>query len=320
MKFKVLFVGILLSSILFTFCQKTTTISFVEKTDQIDVMFGDKLFTSYVYKAELGKPILYPVYSPSGVFMTRHVPPVESDGETQDHQHHAGVYFTYEINKNDNFWAVKTAGTPRIEHVKVTDMKVENNVGVLSTVMNWIGKNGKTLLEENRTMTFYPGTNANEIEFSMTLTAKDTTVVFQDTKEGMFGVRVADWMREQDKQGTATYTSSNGDQNEKGVWGKRAKWMKLEGAKDGKTCGIAIFNHPESVNYPTYWHARGYGLFAANPLGQFMFQKGRKVEEPKPFNLTLNPGESALFQFKLIVYEGEKTSDEIEALFRQYAG
>ena len=30
---------------------------------------------------------------------------------------------------------------------------------------------------------------------------------------------------------------------------------------------IAILDHPQNPGHPTYWHARGYGLFAANPLG-----------------------------------------------------
>ena len=39
----------------------------------------------------------------------------------------------------------------------------------------------------------------------------------------------------------------------------------------GHTVTIAIFDHPGNPGYPTYWHARGYGLFAANPLGRHIF-------------------------------------------------
>ncbi len=148
--------------------------------------------------------------------------------------------------------------------------------------------------------------------------ALDERVVFEDTKEGMFGIRVAHWLKE--KGGTGRYLSANGDETEANVWGKRAPWVKLEGQKDGKTAGIAILNHPESVNYPTFWHARGYGLFAANPLGQYVFEKNRKAPDPKPFRLTLKPGEKARFLFRVILYDFSRTREQMEARFKAYAG
>ncbi len=51
------------------------------------------------------------------------------------------------------------------------------------------------------------------------------------------------------------------------AWGKQAAWVDYSGPVDGQTVGIAILNHPQSLRYPTYWHVRTYGLFAANPFG-----------------------------------------------------
>ena len=94
---------------------------------------------------------------------------------------------------------------------------------------------------------------------------------------------------------------------------------RLQGKKGDKVVGIVILNHPTSVNYPTYWHARGYGLFSANPLGQKMFQDGRKQENSQAFGLTLEPGKSAKFAFRMIIYEGAKTPERIEEWFETYA-
>ena len=143
-----------------------------------------------------------------------------------------------------------------------------------------------------------------------------TSYMFGDTKEGMFAIRTAQWLREKD--GTGRYFSSNGDEKAANIWGKRARWVALEGEKDGKKVGIAILNYPKSANYPTYWHARDYGLFAANPLGQLAFQKSRKVENPKAFALTLEPGETAHFNFYIIIYDGSKTPEQLEKLFARY--
>jgi len=310
-------------------CSKVTStnqkVSFVKGDNKIDVLFDGKLFTSYRYANDLTKPILYPVYAPSGIMVNRAYPFAEVPGESKDHPHHTGIFFTYDEVNSDGFWNNVTS-PPQIKHINVTEMKACSGRGKLSTIMHWVGKNGQTLLEEKRTMTFIPGKDQYAIDFSIDLTAKDTKVVFGDTKEGMFAIRVApflcestgsDWVK--DVTGTAEYLSSNGDRTEKNVWAKRAKWVRLEGQKDSKTVGIAIFNHPKSTNYPTYWHARGYGLFAANPLGQYVFETATGNKDAKPLNLTLQPGQSAHFAFRMLIYDGKRTPEQLEKIFDDYA-
>jgi hypothetical protein len=133
----------------------------------------------------------------------------------------------------------------------------------------------------------------------------------------MFAIRVADWMTE--AKGTGQYLDSKGNTGEPNVWAQKADWVRLQEAKDGKTIGIAIFNHPASACYPTYWHARSYGLFSANPLGQLDFLKGRNVDNPQPLNFTLQPGQNALFRFRMIIYEGQKSADQLAVEFQKFA-
>jgi len=306
--------------ILFIACGNTTIskVQFVQGDNQIDVMVDGKLFTSYKYDfATLTKPVLFPVISPSGVEVNRSFPFKEVEGESKDHPHHTGIFFTYDEVNDNGFWN-NTTFPPQILHIESTKM-ANGDTGKLSTLMHWVDKNENPLLKEERTMEFIPGKNSTSIDFTITLTAMDEKVVFKDTKEGMFAIRVAHWLKEKGNE-NSQYRSSNGDVSEKNIWGKRAKWVILEGKKDGKTIGIAILNHPESVNYPTFWHARAYGLFAANPLGQSVFQKGRGEETPEPFNLTLEPGKSALFKFRVIIYEGVKSDEQLESVFSEYSG
>lgn len=316
-------------------CNLGQKVEFVKGDNKIDVMIGQKHFTSYLYGGRpykvlegagkydhgfLAKPVLYPVHSPSGIVVNRGYPLVKIEDESPDHPHHVGVFFTYgsegEINGED-FWG-NTTEAQQIKHIKVTKMVSGAGEGTLSTVMHWIDKSGKVLLKENRDMVFYAGNDEYTIDFTINLTAQDEKVVFGDTKEGMFAIRVAHWLRED--KGTGKYLSSEGGQSpvRDNIWGKRARWVRLQGQKDGKAVGVAILNHPDSVNYPTYWHARGYGLFAANPLGQLAFQKGRKLKNPQAFNLTLQPGQSALFKFRLIIYEGPRTKEQLEQQFKDF--
>jgi len=301
-------------------CATGADIKFVQDTNKIDILIGGKQFTSYRYGSELTKPILYPVKSPSGLVLTRGFPFEVIPGESNDHPHHTGIFFTYDKVNNDGFWN-NTTSPPQIKHIKTTKMKNSQ----LSTISHWVGKNENTLLEEKRDMIFSAEPNQYAIDFNIVLIAQEKKVVFGDTKEGMFAIRVADWLSEDKGTGPSTslgtgkYLDSEGNKGEPNIWGKRANWVRLEGTKDGKIIGIVIFNHPTSACYPTYWHARGYGLFSANPLGQLDFLKGRNVENPKPLNFTLNPGQSSLFKFRTIIYEGPKTADELEREFKNYA-
>ena len=299
-----------------TACTTGNKVEFVQKEDQVDVMIDGKLFTSYMHTANYTKPILYPLNTPSGIVMTRSYPFAEVEGESHDHPHHAGLFFTYDLVNKDGFWN-NTEFPPQIKHIKITEMKSEKDKGTLSTISHWNGKSGKTLLEEERTMVFSAGQGEYVIDMTMKLTAKDTAVVFNDTKEGMFAIRVAHWLKE--KGGSGKYMNAKGEETAKNVWGRRSEWVVLQGSKDENNVGIAILNHPESTNYPTYWHARNYGLFSANPLGQSVFQKATGVENPEPFTLTLQQGESALFKFQVIIYDGTRSKEQMEQKFKEYS-
>jgi hypothetical protein len=65
---------------------------------------------------------------------------------------------------------------------------------------------------------------------------------------------------------------------------------------------VAILDYPQNPNYPTFWHARGYGLFAANPLGEKIFTNGATAK-----NLQLKKGESVTFRYRILIDEGTKT-------------
>jgi hypothetical protein len=303
-------------------------VEFKQEKNKIDVFIGGKLFTSYLYALDpaqpmvrkgcvLAKPVLFPVHSPSGVMMCRGYPFIKVESERPDHPHHMGIYFTIDVNEH-RFWGNSAKPFPKIQHVKVTQMKEGQGEGTLATVSNWIGNDGKPMLQEQREMIFRTYENGDQyaIDFNITLKALNPKVVFGDTKEGLMAIRVAPWLKE--SGGTGKYLSSNGEEMEKGVWGKRAKWMRLQGEKEGKTYGVAILNHPKSVNYPTFWHARGYGCFTANPLGQGAFEKSRKVPNAKNLNFTLQPGQGATFKHRMLIYEGPRTQEQLEKEFLNY--
>lgn len=325
-KYILLIVGFFFTGIIISGCNSMksenpdpVSFSIFESYHQIHVLANGELFTSYLYDSSLLKPVLFPLYSPSHIRVSRLYPLETIKEESHDHPHHVGMFFTYgsdgEVNGN-SFWALQVPPT-RIKHIKVTKEDAGQGRAVLETESDWIGKDNNVLLVEDRTMIFTGKDSERAIDFTFNLTARDQDVEFKDTKEGMFAIRVAHWLKED--TGNAMYLNAEGDTTEANIWGKRSKWVRLEGHHDGKVIGIVIFNHPKSVNFPTYWHARAYGLFAANPLGRSVFQKARGVKNPEPMNFTIKAGESALFKFKMIIYEGHKTADEIEKEFYDYS-
>ncbi len=295
----------------------------------IDVLVDGKAWTTYRHTPDPAKPlaapgilqtkpVLWPILSPSGVPMTRSYPFEKVAGEDTDHPHHQGLFFTVdEVGaKNNLFWGNSKAELPAIQHQKVLAMKSGKKKATLKTLSKWVGPDKAALLDEERQMDFLvlsPGQYA--IDFDISLKALDKEVAFGDTKEGMFAVRIAQFLTE---KATGRYLNSNGQELEKGVWGKRANWVRLQGEKDGRKLGIVIFSHPSGVNSPTYWHARGYGCFSVNPLGQLDFQKAHKEADPKPFGLVLKPGAKAVFRYRVLFFEGELDGKTVEAAYQKY--
>jgi len=314
-------------------------VELVKGENRIDVVIGGEPFTSYLYGSDLTKPLLVPVRTPSGIEVSRRHPLTRIEGGSTDHEHHVGIFFAVDQVNGVNFWK-NTSVSPQIRHMEITEMAGGTGAGKLSTVSHWMDDKRQVLLEERRTMVFLAGGHENEyaIDLSMDLTAKSPRVLFEDIEEGMFAIRVSDYLRESDPKispqqgrplpnesiaGTGRYFSSNGDVTAKNVWGKRARWVALQGVRQGKVVGVAILNHPAGINYPTYWHVRNYGLFSANPLGQadFQRQQPRKYRKNKimPLRLMLEQGETAHFRFLVIVYEGFRTNLQIEERFRKFA-
>jgi len=111
---------------------------------------------------------------------------------------------------------------------------------------------------------------------------------------------------------TGHYHSSEGLEGDS-VWGTRGRWTMLTGIVQGEPVTLAILDHPTNVGFPTYWHARGYGLFAANPLGEKVFTNGKGE-----LNFKLAPGQSTTFRHRVLILSGTATPEQIEAYYRDF--
>jgi hypothetical protein len=316
--------------------QQTSKVNFItsEADRKIDVMIDGKLFTSFRWPGNVYKPILYPVYTSAGTEITRGFPLKPREGEQNDHIHQVGMWFTYGNVNGLDFWGngyrgIKEPAGGEIKHLMIEKLKSKAGEGMIVSAENWLDPAGRIVLEEKTEYHFIAKGNIRLIDRITTLTAGDTAVILKDTKEGMFGMRVARQLELASKQGvilldamgnpspvkdtlntnvSGNYRSSEGITGD-AVWGTRAKWMDLYGTIGDEKISVVICDHPKNPGYPTYWHARGYGLFAANPFGWNDFTKGRET-----FNFSIPAKKSAKFRYRTIISSGTHLSDsEINA-------
>lgn len=307
---------------------------------RVDVTIDGRAFTSYVWPERLRKPTLYPIRTAKGTLVTRGWPLDPRAGERTDHPHQVGLWFNHENVNGVDFWNNSEALKPEeaakkgtIFHRRVVDAK-SGDIGEFTAEMDWVVPGGKTILHEKTRFVFRGDAEARSIDRISTLTALDERVVFTDAKDAMLGLRVARQLEQPatqpevftdasgkpttvpvlDNTGvTGSYLTSEGKKGDS-AWATRARWTILTGAIGSEPVTIAMLDHPQNPGFPTYWHVRGYGLFAANPLGQKVFSKGTET-----LNLTIEPRASVTFRYRVLVLEGSATPDRIDREYGAFA-
>lgn len=306
----------------------------------VDVAINGKPFTSFLYPDTLEKPVLYPIRASNGTIVTRGFPLQPRPNEPTDHPHHVGMWLNFESVNGLDFWNNSYNIPADKKHLYgwiKTDSIINTSsgkTGKLSYHANWVNQADHVILEELTDFEFKAAGNNYIIDRTTTLKAVDSTVFFEDRKDGLLGLRVAHELQIPDdketsltddkgnvtkvpadnKIPTGSYTNSDGLQGN-AVWSKRAKWCKMFGKMGNDSVSIVIIDHPKNTNYPSWYHARGYGLFAINPLGEKIFTEGKSAT-----NLTLKKGESVTFRYRVVVSNGKKSisEGEIGRLVREF--
>lgn len=314
----------------------------IPKAKRVDVTIDGKQFTSYMYGDSFEKPFLFPIVAGNGITITRGYPLKPRAGETVDHPHHTGYWFGYGNVNGIDFWgnnkeipAAEKSKYGNIRFKKIEKLEYLTGRGTLEVDHEWVCPDGSITLIENAKFIFTAGKNFRIIDRITTLTAQLPEVVFQDTKEGAFAIRVARFLDlpsdkptvftdaygkvtsisvQNNKDAKGDYLSSEGVKGAE-VWSTRAKWMKMFGVSGSDTVSIVFMDHSSNLNYPTFWHARDYGLFSANPFGQKDFTSGKEI-----LNFKLKNGESVSFRHRLIIKTGNDfTPAEIEMDWKEFS-
>jgi len=284
------------------------------------VTLGGRPFTSYVHSGH-AKPILFPLVGPDGVPMTRSWPMVEGvAGEPHDHPHHESLWFTHGSVNGIDFWAHKAddqGRRPRIEHVGIGGC-TGGPTGVLETTSRWLAADGTVVCTDSRRIEFAGDDAARTIDVAIVVHADHGPLVFGDTKEGTLGLRVRPGLQLKDVNGSlgaAGHIVNSAGERDAAVWGRPARWVDYHGPLDGREVGVAIFDHPANLRHPSHWHARDYGLFAANPFGLHDFTGAPKGAGDH----TVPAGGTLALRYRIVLHRGDAAAAGIEDRWQAWA-
>lgn len=279
--------------------------------DRLRVEINGKLFTEYFFK-DVPRPYCYPILGPQGIPMTRNWPMKDTPGEEHDHQHHRSFWFAHGAMNGHDFWSEQKEFGKTI-HESFTKIRSGQKEGVIQSRNKWTAKDGMVVATDERTLRIYNRPdNERLFDFEITLHPANGDLTFGDTKEGTFALRLAETMRlKANKENTGKpggHIVNSEGQRDDATWGKRAKWCDYYGPVGGRTLGAAIFDHPKNPRFPTWWHVRDYGLFAANPFGQHDFEN---LPNKTAGNLIVPAGQSVTFRYRVYLHEGDDQESKV---------
>ena len=263
----------------------------------VTVQIDGQPFTALSTSKDFAKPFFHPVHAADGAVVTRVIE------NPEDHPHHKGIWFTLDEVSGLNFWAEKA----RVETQSVEIVQPSGDVATIRYVSHWLKDDGQPLLEETTETKIYPN---RLMTFDFTLKAVSTPVHFEDTKEGMFGIRLPNGMREKE---TGKVVNAEGLKGTKECWGKESAWVDYSGEVGSKVYGVTLLDHPANFRKSRY-HVRDYGLFSVSPFGPHAYTNGTEPEAP----VTIEAGQTVRLRYGLFVHSGDAEAGHVAEAAAKY--
>lgn len=294
--------------------------------DKIAIVIDGRPFTTYYFGSQTAKPYLMPLRDAAGVVVTRGFPLVNdvSAGNPKGSSfepHQRPLYFGHGDFDGLDFWQEPVFdkyytdhGHQAYGHMLLKGVEKVDTARDFATIrarFTLNSPNNRVIAEETQSFTFGGDSQTRTIDCEFVLYATNGPLDIGDTKEGTFAIRLAPEL----SAPHAHMLNANGGVGEKAIWGKPADWVSYSGIMGGKPVSVAIFDSPKSFRHPTSWHARAYGLFAANPFGLREF-----TDDPnKDGSWAIREGKTLTFRYRVVIRDGEFLASQINDAYRQYA-
>jgi len=295
-------------------------VELIHNGSHVDVLIGGHPFTTFYFDATVAKPYFFPIRSARGTVVTRGFP-MTSDiaGEDHDEPHQRGMYFAHGDVNGFDFWG--EAAFPRWSNHSAStfgrtvfraldEARGGSERGRLRATFDLVTSAG-IIAQETQTYDFSGDDQQRIIDCEFAIQADHGPVTIGDTKEGTFAIRVVKAL----DSPPGHMVNASGASGEKGIWGKRAEWVDYHGRVADEDVGIAVFDHPDNLRAPTYWHARAYGLLAANPFGVRQFSGDRRQNG----TYVIPAGEVLVFRYRVFIHHGDSAQAHVAEAYRQFA-
>lgn len=287
---------------------------------------GSKLITKYEY-TDYTRPNFFPVHSPNGASLTRSYPMKKGvPGETMDHPHHKSAWFVHgdviaegmppskkaKGIEGHDFWS-DTALSSRIACTSAEVKHESPDLIVVETKNEWIDNDGRKIMDETRIIKVTQVEGAWLVVVESDLFASVTTIIFGDTKEGSFALRINDTIN--GKSGKGKIQNAEGKTGEKGCWGLISDWCDYSGPIEGKMAGMTILADPKNP-YPTAWHVREYGLMGANPFGRA--KSGFPAMKGRDDLVRIQKGSHLKLRYAYFLHDGDAEAGRVAQAFQRF--
>ena len=293
------------------------------KPNQIEVEIDDKPFTTLHHGDNWPKPFLHPLRTPSGLVITRGFPLEKVVGESNDHHWHRGLWFAHGDINGIDFWRETSGDAAQdkklplpVGRIMMKGRPVTRGgmkQGTIRAEFELIAPDNKVLGTLREWFIFHRLGTHNVVDVQATVLANQGIALkMGDTEEGLLGFRFADAFRE---DRGATLSNSEGLTGTKNIWGKRARWVDYSTTINNQTVGVVIFDHPSNPKHPTFWHARGYGLNAANPFGEHDFYN----DKARDGSITIPAKRTLTFRYRIVIHQGNAAAINVEQLYLKFA-
>jgi hypothetical protein len=238
--------------------------------------------------------------------------------EDHDEPHQRAMYFAHGDINGFDFWGeaafprwsdhpISTFGRTVFRTIK--DIQARDDGGSLQAVFDLVAPTG-IIGEETQTYRVEGDEQSRTVDCEFAIQATHGPIVMGDTKEGTFAIRVVKAL----DSPPGHMVNANGAGGEKAIWGKRSNWVDYYGRVAGEDVGLAIFDHPHNLRAPTYWHARAYGLLAANPFGLKAFTGDRRQNG----TYDIPAGGSLVFQYRVFIHQGNPSQAGVAEAYQRF--
>ncbi len=269
-----------------------------EQDSKVDVSIKGQHYTSYVFDKEIAKPYLGPFRTSEGNDFTR------LDFNIKEHPHHRSIWVAIGDVNGVDFWNEPNESYGKQVHQSFSELLSGSVYGSLTASNVWTSYQGTPFIDEERTFTFY-NTPANRriVDVHVVFNARYGQVEFGATKEaGPLGIRMSETLK---VDNGGTMVNSYGGIGESECWGRQAHWCDYYGETNGECIGIAAFDSPDNMDYPTHWHIRDYGLMAPN---NFYFLGGK----------LLKPGDKVEYKYRIYFHTGDTQESGVQEQYHNY--